>query len=178
MAAATLLSSINPANITETKSKATYSIYLNWLQNHCNGITSQDSTTLYGFAYQKPMIAGEYVYIARNILGLYLNDDLNNSVISSQTSARKSNHSNTMTEGISIYPNPANIRLFIEILGDYSNRLDYTIFSIDGRIVKQGLISNNLLNSINTSRLMNGVYFIKIQDNTQNIYSNRFIVNK
>ncbi len=173
MAAATLLSSINPANITETK--ATYSIYLNWLQNHCNGITSQDSTTLYGFAYQKPMIAGEYVYIARNILGLYLNDDLNNSVINSQTSARKSNHSNTMTEGISIYPNPATNLINISMSDNDNRKINFIIYSIDGKVIKQGSLQNKTNNSIDISGLQSGLYYLNIMGNESILLNEKII---
>jgi hypothetical protein len=60
--------------------------------------------------------------------------------------------------GISIYPNPADNKLYIE--GDISGRIGYAIINIHGQIIKQGEYSN----SISINSLPPGIYTLWIRD--------------
>ena len=62
-----------------------------------------------------------------------------------------------------IYPNPAHNNIHIEIEGSqYADKVE--ILNIDGKLVKQLTINNNLLD---ISDLQNGVYFIKFGNSIQ-----------
>lgn len=74
---------------------------------------------------------------------------------------------------ISIYPNPANDKLFINFNSDHlSEKINYSIIDLYGRII----LENKNISSeyIDISRLKEGVYFIRITDEKQ-ASTNKFI---
>lgn len=77
---------------------------------------------------------------------------------------------NAFTNFISIYPNPTK-GLFNIDLGDYDGSINYTVTTIDGRLVKQdqNVINNNI--TIDLTNESRGMYLIKIDDiNSSNVY--------
>ena len=76
---------------------------------------------------------------------------------------------NTESNGLSIYPNPTSDIIHLQnIKGDNSH---YTIYNIQGILVKKG----NLVNSeINITELNRGIYILTIEINSTNYYE-RFI---
>ena len=73
-------------------------------------------------------------------------------------------------ENISIYPNPVNNILNINI-GSNSD-LNYSIFNITGQTIIKGIFDNSI-NGIDFSTLSEGIYFLKVFDtqlNKQNTY--------
>ena len=67
------------------------------------------------------------------------------------------------TTSISIYPNPANDRLYIEAEGEIENVVIYDIY---GRHQVTKTPSHQEMTSVNVSGLKAGIYFVKI--NTEN----------
>lgn len=59
------------------------------------------------------------------------------------------------------YPNPANNVLNIDIRNSTSDHYDYAIYSMNGAVVAQGNLNNNV-NSIDVSVLASGMHFISI----------------
>jgi len=59
-------------------------------------------------------------------------------------------------QSISIYPNPSNT--FINVKGDFSETINYTIYDIRGRSVRKGQVVNELINH----NLSSGMYIIKL----------------
>lgn len=72
---------------------------------------------------------------------------------------------NIQIENISIYPNPVNSLLHINI-GPNSD-LSYSIFNITGQIIFKGQFSNSL-NRVDFSDISKGVYFLRVFDNQLN----------
>ena len=76
---------------------------------------------------------------------------------------------NTFANSISIYPNPTN-GLFTINLGDYNGIINYTITTVDGKLVKQDQ-NINKNTSIDLTNESKGMYLIKIDDvNSSNVY--------
>ena len=75
---------------------------------------------------------------------------------------------------LSIWPNPASNILNIDISELANNEGNIEIFDLSGRIVQS---MKTIEEKINISNLENGIYLIKIKNNTD-IYSAKFIVNK
>lgn len=75
---------------------------------------------------------------------------------------------------LSIWPNPASNILNINISELTNNEGNIEIFDLSGRIVQS---MKTIEEKINISNLENGIYLIRIKNNTE-IYSAKFIVNK
>jgi hypothetical protein len=70
---------------------------------------------------------------------------------------------------VSIYPNPTNGMVNIS-LGSNNTAVDYTISSIEGRIIEIGKTSTNNI-TVDLSKEGKGVYFIRINtENTSTVY--------
>jgi hypothetical protein len=85
----------------------------------------------------------------------------------------QTNISNTTGNSFSIYPNPVGQTLQINVPENFGNNIEYTIRSLDGRILQEGKINNNL-SLLDISDLIQGVYFITISNKSQQI-SNKFV---
>ena len=77
---------------------------------------------------------------------------------------------NIQIENISVYPNPVNSLLNINI--GLNRDLNYSIFNITGQIIGKGKFANNI-NRVNFSDVSKGIYFLRVfdaQSNKQNTY--------
>ena len=72
---------------------------------------------------------------------------------------------NTSLNKVSIYPNPTN-GLFTIQLGTHFGAVNYSISTVEGRIVnsQQGIITNNI--TIDISSESKGIYLLKVEDAT------------
>jgi hypothetical protein len=178
--AALLLNSFNPQNLSEINTLQVYKRLIKKLSNQA--YSPLDSLVLNSIAHQNTTLGGSDVYMARNLLGLYIVDSLlpiQNTYTKARTgNSGESESSLDISNQIKSYPNPADENLFVEIMGDFEDQIDYTIYSIEGRIVLKGTLQNNLQNRIQTSKLLNGVYFIELRNQSQSIYNSRIIINK
>ena len=69
--------------------------------------------------------------------------------------------SNWASKEVNIYPNPYND--FLNVSLDYKDKILWEISDIRGRVVKSGFDSN--IWQINTSQLLNGIYFLRLKKN-------------
>ena len=70
---------------------------------------------------------------------------------------------------VSIYPNPTNGMVSIN-LGSKNSVVDYTISSIEGKVIETGKTSSNII-AVDLSNESKGVYFIRINtENTSTVY--------
>jgi len=81
------------------------------------------------------------------------------------------NNDENIEQIIRTYPNPANNLLNID-LGNIEGNAMFEMFDINGRIV-MSLNIDNTISSIKTSELPSGMYFIKISQNDETIYSTK-----
>ncbi|OFX60305.1 MAG: hypothetical protein A2046_05725 [Bacteroidetes bacterium GWA2_30_7] len=80
----------------------------------------------------------------------------------------------TVNNKLNIYPNPASDILNINISELNNNEGNIEIFDLSGRMIQT---VSEIQDKINISKLENGIYLIRIKNNTE-IYSAKFIVNK
>ena len=69
--------------------------------------------------------------------------------------------SNWASKEVNIYPNPYND--FLNVSLDYKDKILWEISDVRGRVVKSGFDSN--IWQINTSQLLNGIYFLRLKKN-------------
>ena len=74
--------------------------------------------------------------------------------------------------GIEIYPNPCADELKIDIVEPGS--FTYSIYSLDGRMIKQGIAEGASIASINTSNIPSGMYALHIH-NGNNVFIEKFV---
>jgi len=74
------------------------------------------------------------------------------------------------------YPNPTTSILNLQITGAATKQLTYGIYSIDGKLIAEQKINNDLT-IISTSNLSNGVYLLKVKDKSTLVKSFKLIKN-
>jgi len=171
-----LLNSYSPQNLTEINTYGAYGKLIQYIET--DSLSSSDSTFLNSIAQQNPAVGGQGIYIARNLLHLYIVDP----VISTSSSLARigttmEDETINTSDYINVYPNPANNYYMIDIAGDYFAILAYELFSIDGRLILRGIINNKSQNRIDISKLESGVYFIKVFNDFELVYNSKLIKN-
>ena len=85
--------------------------------------------------------------------------------------------SDTGVDGISentlnniiVYPNPVKNSIHLNI----QNEVEYQVYTIDGKVILNGSTNN----TINTNTLSNGIYFLKLKNNT-NFSTRKIVINR
>ncbi|MCD4698621.1 MAG: T9SS type A sorting domain-containing protein [Bacteroidales bacterium] len=94
--------------------------------------------------------------------------ELTNSVNESQT---------TKTKDISVFPNPSENYISVKFDEKEFKKLRYIIHDVNGRLILKGIV--RLTNKkINISHLMNGIYFLSINDKNGNKLTSEKIIKK
>jgi len=82
-----------------------------------------------------------------------------------------------LEENIKLYPNPATDE--ITIIGlNYSFESKYSIFDIEGKLIKSGFVSNKTELSINLDGIASGIYIFTLEKEEQSISKKFIILNK
>ena len=77
---------------------------------------------------------------------------------------------------LTAYPNPSTTILNLQIKDAATKKLTYSLYSIDGKLISQQPINNDLT-VIPTSTLVNGIYLLQVKDNNKSIKSFKIIKN-
>ena len=77
---------------------------------------------------------------------------------------------------LSTYPNPTTTTLNLQIKDASSKKLTYSLYTVDGKLISQESITNDLT-VISTTNLANGVYVLQVKQNNSTIKSFRVIKN-
>ncbi len=171
-----LLQNYMPNSLIEFNTFSAYEKLIQFVKT--DSLSGADSVFLNSIAQQSTNIGGQGVYIARNLLGLYIIDNTSSNTSStSRMSTSIKTNSYKIDEFINSYPNPADNYYMIDIAGDYFAILAYELFSIDGRLILRGIINNKSQNRIDISKLESGVYFIKVFNDFELVYNSKLIKN-
>ena len=79
---------------------------------------------------------------------------------------------------ISIYPNPTTDFINIQVKDNTINKLDIQLIDVYGRVVKQAVLYNEISNGLDISTFSNGIYFIIIKNNNNNLGTYKIIKSK
>ncbi|REC63316.1 metalloprotease [Chryseobacterium pennae] len=84
------------------------------------------------------------------------------------------------TKGISIYPNPVKNEFTIKTPSgiNLSGITTVSIYDLTGKLISQENINLNRQTTVNANHLINGVYIVKIKNNSSIDYSQKIIVSK
>lgn len=75
-----------------------------------------------------------------------------------------------------VYPNPANDELLIQLLDGIPNDLTIFLYDLQGKIIQKNKIVSNGHPKVDISKVKNGVYFIKMETNEKSLIK-KLIVN-
>ncbi|MDB5283726.1 MAG: hypothetical protein JWO06_2801, partial [Bacteroidota bacterium] len=76
-----------------------------------------------------------------------------------------------------IYPNPTAEAIKVKINGDMASSIEYSIMSIDGKVIKAGATKENMF-EFGTQQMANGIYVLSITDNNGSQGVQRFEVSR
>lgn len=76
----------------------------------------------------------------------------------------------TATDAITVYPNPANETIWIQYSG---GSLNYMIFDLSGKLVDEGNVNQN---SIDVTKLENGIYVLQLRDAEGNLTEKKLTI--
>ena len=77
---------------------------------------------------------------------------------------------------LSAYPNPTTTLLNLKIKDAVQKRFTYQVFSIDGKLIDQQKIFNDVT-TISTSKFVKGAYLLQVKQNNSVIKTFRIIKN-
>jgi len=80
------------------------------------------------------------------------------------------------SEGISIYPNPTRKELFVKNLTNNSFE-SYEIYSLDGKLIQEGILSSLSLQLIDVQKINSGTYLLQLNSEGNRISKKISIVN-
>lgn len=80
---------------------------------------------------------------------------------------------------ISIYPNPVDDKLIIDLEKNMNNNYKFTIYDICGKIkISDEIRFFNKQYSMNVGNLNTGIYFLRITDENSNVYNHKFVIQR
>ncbi|MBK7965941.1 MAG: T9SS type A sorting domain-containing protein [Bacteroidetes bacterium] len=160
MAANSLVLSVDDTNDIEYNLKTALKIYLQSLLVD-SAISAVDSSLLIEIAYRNPSIAGNGVFIARNLLNLEIyNEEESGSRVGSY------NQRNTVEKSIKVFPVPTKDAVHIIPEGDFSPE-GMELRSIKGELVYVGEFKNYF----NIEFLKSGIYILKVYSGNNSLHT-------
>jgi hypothetical protein len=95
----------------------------------------------------------------RNTYGMYAVDTYAAGVFTSIINSTKDKTfvKQVWVDHISIYPNPVNEKLFIDLYNYHAKNTNYKLFDLKGKLIAEGIFENY----ISTENLEHGIYFIR-----------------
>ncbi|MDX2172198.1 MAG: T9SS type A sorting domain-containing protein [Bacteroidota bacterium] len=88
------------------------------------------------------------------------------------------NDFNELTDGLAIFPNPANNSLTIKIQNSNQQINKVTVYNSIGQIEIKTTINRDENSTLDLKKLSNGVYFLRIDSNANKSLIKRFVVSK
>ncbi len=168
----------------EDNAKMVNNIYLNkvaYEQDSTNTLMqpypfdSAETATLMNVAYQNPFMGGDAVYMARVLLFMDLEDDVD--IVEKMMITN--NHKESTPSNFVLYPNPNNGNF---TLGYHISDTDIgvlSIFDITGKFIKSYPFNSNETSiNINGAELNAGVYFYEVMVNDRKVKMDKLIIVK
>lgn len=178
-------STINASQQVDNNLKLINDIYLNTVAVGIDTFNSEQLKDLYYVATQCPLAGGEAVYRSRSLLALVVDTAFNDRDICTAAGiAYKKDQTTMLIEAgtdsklqIHTYPNPANTYLLLQSYIAYTKDLQVSIYDNMGRNVKEqnvSLASKKV--KIDLQELSSGLYFLRLMNGSEYIYTTKFNV--
>jgi len=129
-----------------------------------------DSATLYTIANGDPIEWGDAVYSAQVMLGIYP------SPANPLREMAENESEEVMTDESFVYPNPAKDEITIDYLLEESASMEI-YNSLGQKVMTEALLEGDA-HIIDTSKLLNGIYFYSIKQNGEAILTGKFSILK
>ncbi|MFC2100377.1 T9SS type A sorting domain-containing protein [Bacteroidota bacterium] len=173
VAAVNILNSIYCLNNIENTIKTVYEVFLrSWFTDSLQ-LSSDDSATLLQIAYLSPSDYGKAVFLARNMLNIFVLDN------EQQGSPKSSELDKTEMPGVKIYPNPARNQLNVEFDAEMEYIATFTFYSILGEKISQiQLLPGKSVYSFALPDLKDGIYFYEITSPSMKKEGGKLIISK
>lgn len=165
VAADSLLSNFNDTNTIEHNYRRAYQLYVKKAMIGDTSLTQNEINELYDIAYQHPLLGGKAVFVARNMLRLEVEDNLEGGyrLLAKKESGNKQ---------LKIYPNPTSSHLFIQLTE--TEKVDVVqILDMTGRTV----IDQQKVNEVSVVILSPGIYHVLVEHEGE-IYSAKLVVSQ
>jgi hypothetical protein len=141
-------------------------------------VLSENYNKLLAVANQCPAAGGQSVYRARAMLAL-INDSLeyNDAIVCLQAGIYREYFSDTIIPKFLVIPNPAQDLIEIILVNELQGLCSYKIINAYGQTIRQEKIDCSLkAHSVDISDLLQGVYIIKLEFNSQTIDNQKLII--
>ncbi|MEY4902751.1 MAG: Secretion system C-terminal sorting domain [Bacteroidota bacterium] len=164
---------IQPTEIYEENLKNTNAIYLNTVAKGKVSFSENEKEILYSIAYQCPMLGGDAVWTARNLIELEEpQSNFNDENLCKEGQIYGKIAQTTPT--VLIYPNPTNDVLSI-FHSNTTTELNFQLFDMYGNLVHVRLLTSEL-QTIDVSLLSNGFYIAKINKGNETIVTSKIAI--
>lgn len=176
VAAGTINEAIADDNEMETNRKFINSLIINKLAAG-DTLDGADTTALEAIFEQHWITAGMSVYNAAAMLGKeYYAPEISSRLVQAVTEMKTETKKETPVKAVPrVYPNPANDRLFITGMTEGLNVLEI-YDSYARQVIKKQ--THELNHSIDLSGIVNGIYYIRIANDENELFFQRFVVLK
>lgn len=152
-------------------------------QLHDTGITSKIPGSLFKNAPSDMFSAlgknGQFINVipSQNMVWIRMGDNPDNALVPflfnedvwdyiNDLACTTSTSESEETSSIKVYPNPANDYIIIKSPFDMASSTTYFLTDALGKVVGDGFVETDLI-KIDISHLINGIYFLKINHNSQ-----------
>ena len=163
-------STITPENQAALNERITNEIYLDTWAEDIYTFTQAQYESLSDIAEQNPISGGPAVYTARVMLGVDYNDY-------GSTENRLSASTFEAASFMHIYPNPAGDEINVEYSLGENNFGVLTFTDITGReIMSQKIYSDQNLLAVSTKKFEDGIYFLRLNVNSELIGVEKLLI--
>ena len=169
----TKLQAMNPTGFSGLVTNDVMSIYTRKLSHNQKVLSTQDTNILLAYAFLNTNAGGDEVYLARNMLGLYITNPL---ITPSKARVAGGLENGEDENKAIVFPNPSEDIVYIDYTFNNESSYWVEVLDVSGRRV----INSNIDISkakVNLSFLESGVYLLRLFENNLPILSEKVIKN-
>lgn len=170
-----MLDEITPTNIIEENQKAMFQIILPYLIYHIDTISSEDLDAIDTIATQCDLSGGEAVFQARAIIFYYRDTIYDDEILCEVAEPLVLGTDQKSNQDMSVIPNPSDNHIKITLNhGKFVKKL--TVFDVSGKEIDHILTKKESTVEYSTKLLKDGLYLLRIEDETGQRFTKMHLV--
>lgn len=170
-----MLDEITPTNIIEENQKAMFQIVLPYLIDHIDTISSEDLDAIDTIATQCDLSGGEAVFQARAIIFYYRDTIYDDEILCEVAEPLVLGTDQNSNQDMSVIPNPSDNNIKITLNhGKFVKEL--TVFDVSGKEIDHILTKKESTIEYSTKQLKDGLYLLRIEDETGQRFTKMHLV--